>query len=197
MGGTAIDLFAFIAASAGGANPGGTGTAPGSARPGGSAPGEPGGKSLAGQQALGQFKRLVEGLPAQADTPVQWSLQGKITSAGRRFIDVKAHGEVTLECQRCLQLFVQALRVDNRLEVVRKLSQLDNDDDLEEIERIEGSPRFEVLELIEDELILSLPSVPKHEVCPSAPGLPEPSDEPDAEVVRPSPFAVLERLKKD
>lgn len=184
MGGTAIDLFAFTASD-------------GKAASGDKARNLPAGKSLAGQQALVQFKRLVEGLPEQADTLVQWSVQGEGTLAGRRFIDVKASAEVTLECQRCLQLFVQALRVDNRLEVVRKLSQLDGDDDLEEIERIEGSPRFEVLELIEDELILSLPSVPKHDVCPSVPGLSEPSGEPDAEVARPSPFAVLERLKKD
>jgi len=153
------------------------------------------GKRLSGRHALAGFERLIAGLPPQADTQVQWSLQGEGTAAGRRFIEVRAQAEVTLECQRCLQPFVLPLQVDNRLEIVRSPSDLEGDD--EEIERIVGSVRFDVLELIEDELILSLPSVPKHDVCPSAPGVSEPSGEPETDAKRPSPFAALERLKKD
>jgi len=150
---------------------------------------------LSGRHALAGFKRLVAGLPAQADTQVQWFLRGEGTVAGRRFINVQAQARVTLECQRCLQPFVLPLQVDNRLEVVRRQSDLEGDDD--EIERIVGSARFDVLDLIEDELILSLPSVPKHDVCPSVPGVSESSDEPEDEARRPSPFAALKRLKKD
>lgn len=160
------------------------------------------GGTLSGQCALAGLERLILGLPPQADTQVRWSLRGEGTAAGRRFIEVHAQAEVTLECQRCLQPFVFPLRVDNRLEVVRNASELEGDD-AEEIERIVGSPRFDVLEFVEDELILSLPSVPKHEVCPSGPDLSGSSGEPDAEANkageanRPSPFAALERLKKD
>ncbi|HUH87871.1 MAG TPA: YceD family protein [Pusillimonas sp.] len=150
-----------------------------------------------GQNSLVDFGRLVAGLPQQqVGSQVQWSVQGQGTPAGKRFIKVEAAASVTLECQRCLQPFVLPVQVENRLEVVRSPSELDGDED-DETERIVGSPRFDLLELIEDELILSLPSVPKHEVCPSAPGFSGGSGEPVAEVVRPSPFAVLERLKKD
>ncbi len=150
---------------------------------------------LSGRHALAGFKRLVAGLPAQADTQVQWFLRGEGTVAGRRFINVQAQAQVTLECQRCLQPFVLPLQVDNRLEVVRRQSDLEGDDD--EIERIVGSARFDVLDLIEDELILSLPSVPKHGVCPSVPGMADSSGEPEDQARRPSPFAALKRLKKD
>ena len=151
-------------------------------------------RQVSGQAPLAGFERLIEGLPAQADSQVQWSVQGEGTTAGRRYIEVRAQAEVTLECQRCLQPFVLPLQVENRLEVVRSPSELEDD---EETERIVGSPKFDVLELIEDELILSLPSVPKHDVCISVPGGSDPTEQPDAEAARPSPFAALEKLKKD
>lgn len=170
-----VDLFAFTA-------PEGSGR--GSTQP----------RQMSGQRDLSRFLRLIEGLPPQADSQVTWSVQGEGTTAGKRFIEVHAQAEVTLECQRCLQPFALPLQVRNRLEVVRSPSELENDD---EIERIVGSPKFDVLELIEDELILSLPSVPKHEVCISVPGGSDSTDQPDTEEARPSPFAALEKLKKD
>src|SRR3546814_10899932 len=72
-------------------------------------------------------------------------------------------------------------------------SDLAESDDI--IERIVGSQRLDVLELVEDEIILGLPYVPMHDVCPS---LPESlSQEPDTDPARPSPFAALSQLKKD
>lgn len=170
-----IDLFALAA-------PDGSGRYPTQA------------KRVEGQRELSEFSRLIDGLPPQANSQVTWSLQGEGTTAGKRFIEVRAQAEVTLECQRCLQPFVLPLLVENRLEVVRSPSELEDDD---ETERIVGSPKFDVLELIEDELILSLPSVPKHEVCISVSGESGPTDQPDAEAASPSPFAALEKLKKD
>jgi len=167
-----LDLFAFTAAT-------------GSGRDGG---------QISGTRDLLEFSRLIEGLPPQTSDKISWSLHGESASADRRYIEVRAQGRVTLECQRCLQPFVVPLLVENRLEVVRSPSELEDD---EEIERIVGSPKFDVLELIEDELILSLPPVPKHDVCPSAPGSSDSAEQPDAEAGRPSPFAVLEKLKKE
>ena len=147
-----------------------------------------------GTRPIGEFSRLIDGLPPQNEVPVEWSVRGESTGAGRRFIDVHAQGEVTLECQRCLKPFVMPLKVENRLEIVKSPSQLEDDD---EIERIVGSTRFDVLELIEDELILSLPTIPKHEVCPSMPSEVGSDPTPDTEAERPSPFAALQQLKKD
>jgi uncharacterized protein len=55
-----------------------------------------------------------------------------------------------------------------------------------------------MLELVEDELILEVPYVPRHETCPKPLGQVEteaqaPDSAPD--VQRPSPFAVLGQLK--
>jgi uncharacterized protein len=56
---------------------------------------------------------------------------------------------------------------------------------------------LDALELVEDELLLSLPLVPRHEVCPQP--LPVttaelPEDE-DGDEERPNPFAALAALK--
>ena len=58
------------------------------------------------------------------------------------------------------------------------------------------SPELNVLELIEDELIMSAPLVPKHEKCPNLvpmSAVDEAFDE--ALEARPNPFAALAQLK--
>jgi uncharacterized protein len=81
------------------------------------------------------------------------------------------------------------------------------DDD--EADVIVGSRQFDLVDLIEEELLLSLPLVPKHEVCPAVheslvSGVSGPTEEADEESEeagdegkRPNPFAALEALKKD
>ena len=197
-----IDLYSLMASEqAGGSETARSESAPGAVGTGSGSLADNNGRQLpgrvSGQSSLAGLERLLTGLPAQQDGAlVQWSVQGRSTAAGRQFIEVSAQAPVTLECQRCLQLFVLPVQVDNRLEVVRDPSELDGDED-EETERIVGSSRFDILGLIEDELILSLPSVPKHDVCPSVPEALGASDEPDTEAASPSPFAVLGQLKKD
>jgi len=133
------------------------------------------------------------------DAVVRWSVRGTQTLAGERFLHVKAQADVALECQRCLSFFNTTIEAANVLQVVGSEAALDDGQDLdpEATERIVGSERLDVLALIEDELILNLPYVPMHDVCPSLPGSFVSSDDPAADAVRPSPFAVLSKLKKD
>jgi uncharacterized protein len=89
---------------------------------------------------------------------------------------------------------------ENRLQLVRSEAALDDENVLDDdpevlIERIVGSKHLDVLALVEDELILCLPYVSKHDVCPSLPEALE--EEPGADTDRPSPFAALGRLKKN
>ena len=158
------------------------------------------GHEISGQAPIDQFERLIEDLPDQADTTVSWTVKGEMDSFGQRFLHVHVTAAPLLECQRCLKPLEWAVDSQNRLQVVNSEAALDVGDDTEAdsddvIERILGSQRLDVLALVEDEIILSLPYVPKHDVCPS---LPEPLEkEPDTDTVRPSPFAVLDQLKKN
>ena len=152
------------------------------------------GQYLSGELALAEFTRFCEGLTPQAGR-VQWQVQGEYNAAGQAFLTVQAQTIAVLECQRCLRLFEQPLQVSNRLEVVRSDRSLEGDDAPDAVERIVGSSRFDLQALIEDELILVLPYVPRHEVCPSK-TVETPRVEPTENAKRPSPFAVLGKLKK-
>lgn len=158
------------------------------------------GQEVHGQAPIARFERLTEDLPEQLDTMVSWSLQGMQDTTGRHFLRVNVKASPTLECQRCLKPFQWPVDSTNRLQVVKSQAALEDEDVLDAdsddiIERIVGSQRLDVLELVEDEIILGLPYVPKHDVCPSPPELL--NQEPDDDPVRPSPFAALGQLKKD
>ncbi len=162
-------------------------------------------REVQGVAPISRFRRLVGdatggGLPPQADTTVSWSLKGMADGRGKQFLLLRVSAAPTLECQRCLQPFQWPMDVETRLELVKSEADLDDSTDgLHEqdpedfVERIVGSQRLDIMALVEDEIILGLPYVPKHEVCPS---LPEALDQ-NAGADRPNPFAVLSQLKKD
>ncbi|MDO5653087.1 MAG: YceD family protein, partial [Brachymonas sp.] len=56
--------------------------------------------------------------------------------------------------------------------------------------------QFDLLALVEDELLMALPLAPRHETC-AAPDLPvQASDASGEENATPHPFAALQQLKK-
>lgn len=156
-------------------------------------------RELAGTASLSGFTRLLSGLPEQPERVVDWRVSGQTDSVGRRYLNLWAQAVVTLECQRCLSDFDLPLQAQSRLQLVETEAELEAEENLEDDpelpDQVLGSTHFDVLSLIEDELILALPYVPKHEVCPSLPDALETDESSDNR--RPSPFAVLAELKKD
>lgn len=158
-------------------------------------------REVHGVAPISRFTRLVGDLPQQADTTVSWSVKGIADTRGKQFLLLRVTASPTLECQRCLRAFQWPVDAENRLELVRSEAELEEGADGHEqdpddfIERIVGSQRLDVLALVEDEIILSLPYVPKHDVCPSLPDAL--AQESGADTSRPNPFAALSQLKKD
>lgn len=159
------------------------------------------GLEVSGHTAIGRFLRLIDGLPGQqSDSFIHWRLKGERNSSGQFFLHVQAEGVLMLECQRCLMPVQWRFDARNRLQVVNTEAALDDQGAQDSvlvqdpIERIVGSRRFDGLALIEDEIILAVPYVPKHDVCPTPSG--SASLDPQADERRPSPFAVLDQLKK-
>lgn len=152
---------------------------------------------LEGVEPLESFGRLMEDLPKQTETTeVKWSLQGHQKAHGPALVTLRVSANPQLQCQRCLGLFHYAVDNDVELEVVTSAKALDADVsesgeiDNEAYDKILANKPVDVLELVEDELILSLPYIPKHEECEHLVDLPEDNLE-----KKPSPFAVLEKLK--
>ncbi|MGB6105954.1 MAG: DUF177 domain-containing protein [Pusillimonas sp.] len=159
------------------------------------------GSTVRGTAPIARFARLVEGLPEQADTQVEWVVTGETDARGQCFLRISVKASPVLECQRCMQPFIWQMEARNRVQVVKSEADLDaegvRDAESDEFtERIVGSGRLDVLELAEDEIILGLPYVPKHDICPSLPA-PLAQEEPASDSDKPSPFAVLSQLKKN
>ena len=101
-----------------------------------------------------------------------------------------------LECQRCLKAIVVAVDTERNFLFVRgedAAAQIDADseDDVLALTRA-----LDLRELIEDELLLALPLVPRHEVCLSPLPMAAGDDEAAAAEAPPHPFAGLAALKR-
>ncbi|MFJ1258680.1 DUF177 domain-containing protein [Cupriavidus sp. CuC1] len=177
------------------------------------------GDAATGEVAARDLPRIIAETAAQApasapDEVFSYTLSGFVEEEAnepgkpaveRLFIDLAVNGRVWLDCQRCLRVYKQPIATDMCFEVVASEADADAapmDDD--ELDVIVGSKRFDLLTLIEDEVLLALPVAPKHDVCPTVheslvtgvdgQAEPEPEVLPEEEK-RPSPFAALAGLK--
>jgi uncharacterized protein len=164
------------------------------------------GASLGGEWPAGALERLSDSAAPEAparDWPtVRWSLLGETRQAkggkSQAWLRVTAEAQVALTCQRCLKPVEERLDVERWIRFVdteAEAAALDADSD----DDVLAMPRhLDACELIEDELLLTLPLVPRHEVCPE-PLLHADEGElvDEAEAERPNPFAALAALKRD
>ena len=112
---------------------------------------------------------------------------------------LQAKTEVPLTCQRCLKTMDQALAVDRNFRFVKDEATAEAQDDESEEDLLVISKDFDLLALIEDELLMALPLVPMHTSCQSE-HAPTSKDDSCADAdAKPNPFAVLAtmRLGKD
>lgn len=116
----------------------------------------------------------VEGELEAADAPrlvasgvlggrVEWRLRGIETARGKAGIRVEAVGLLELECQRCLEPVVHPVEVAVELEFAADQESVDSADD--EVDRIVVSRAMDAVGMVEDEVLLGLPMVPRHESC--------------------------------
>lgn len=151
------------------------------------------GEVRAGEAPRSRLPRLAE-LVSQPFAPLVWRAEGEIAKglSGRAgwLLHLTVKGELTLSCQRCLENMTLPVELAAHILMVPEGQPLP-DDELEEdrFDAISVGQTLDLLELVEGELLLSLPVVPKHESC-------EPPDASKNQKAQ-SPFAVLARLKAD
>jgi uncharacterized protein len=87
--------------------------------------------------------------------------------------------------------------VERAFRFVASEEQAELEDEESEEDVLVLSRDFNLLELIEDELLMALPVVPKHEVCPAPVKLQAQDADFDeaAPEQKPNPFAILQQLK--
>ena len=159
------------------------------------------GGELQGHLPLGDMSRLGSAFGGPSDASAGWSASGSVRPmAGTEpelWLHLQADALVPLICQRCLQPFVAALRVDQHLRFVRNEDEAARLDEESEEDVLTLPPRLDLHALIEDELILALPLVPMHLECPQPllqGGLQVPVDEPEPAAAH--PFAALAALRR-
>ena len=171
------------------------------------------GATLAGVWPGASLARLAESQTPPQDgalTAVSWQAQGERhpLPAGEPeiWLALQATAPVWLTCQRCLQPLALSLSLDRRLRFVHGESQAEAMDAEIEDDVLALPLWLDLRELIEDELLLALPLVPRHDSCPQplpvAVGQSEqrgqdPGAEPWPDNVpeQPHPFAALRALK--
>lgn len=163
------------------------------------------GQSLSGEWPAVELERLAEAAapeaPAAGWSPVQWSVRGELRQPrggeAQTWMLLEASAEVALSCQRCLQPVRESLQFSRWFRFVRDEAEAAELDADSEDEVLALTRALDLQELVEDELLLDLPLVPRHEICPDV--LPQAVGEAEleqAESEKPNPFAVLAALKK-
>lgn len=146
-------------------------------------------RSLSGKFLLSELPRLSDLLFSNQGM-LDYSLTGMAGSNGNPpmlILEVKA--ECCLTCQRCLGEMDYPVSLHRHFALYASGQSSAVDDETDEYDVIEAESELDVMVLIEDELLLSLPYAAKHPEgdCQSVVGVTKKLA---------SPFAVLEKLKQ-
>ncbi|WP_301101555.1 DUF177 domain-containing protein [Propionivibrio sp.] len=143
--------------------------------------------SLQGELPIAGLTRLHDKLVDLAGF-LNYRVVGKLGPRNRTQVLLQLDGMLSVCCQRCLE------GIDYPVELRSVLEFVDDEEDLtqEEIEDdsrdfLPAQSELDVVALIEDEIILNLPSAPRHESC----ALPD-TGQGTGKI---SPFSVLQSLK--
>jgi uncharacterized protein len=158
--------------------------------------------AVSGHSALSQFERLThetQGLGGDRD--MRWTARGemKTDEAGvsQIWLHLTAEVSLPLTCQRCLGPVDVTVAIDRSFRFVETEALAEIEDEASEEDVLALSAEFSLADLLEDEVLMELPAVPRHEVCPVAVTL-EAMD-PGFEVAlteKVNPFAVLATMPK-
>lgn len=145
-----------------------------------------------------------ETLGLRSDLAVNWQASSELRPApsgdDQIWLHLTASTTVPLACQRCMAAVDIELTVDQKYRFVATEDIAMAEDDQSEEDLLVMEPSFDLLALLEDELLMAIPLVPMHEECPVNPALLAGGETPALESLvegeKPNPFAVLAKLKQ-
>lgn len=160
------------------------------------------GGRLTGEWPLAGMARLVacchvDAKPGLADQ-VAWEARGEARRAGgehQAWLLLGLRTCVKLTCQRCLGAVSVPLEIAGRFRFVEGEARAAEEDAESDEDVLASSRNLDLHALAEDELLLALPLVPRHDACPEPLVAPAPGSGED-EPREPGPFAALAGLKR-
>jgi len=137
---------------------------------------------------MAELSRMADIL-ADSEGKVSYALRGLTGRDGKPQLELILDGVCNLRCQRCLNALPYPIKLVSKLRLVSEGETEGTDIEDDEVDNIPAEKRLDVLALLEEELLLSLPIAPKHasgECEIAVEGLNRSNN----------PFAVLAGLKK-
>jgi len=157
--------------------------------------------AIAGQDLLSEYERLVhETQGLGADNLLNWSARGELrrdpSGSEQVWLHLKVDVKLPLTCQRCMTPAEIPVAVSRSFRFVSTEDAAEAEDAESEEDLLALDADFSLANLIEDEVLMELPLIPKHDVCPVAVKLAvvDPGFE-AANSEKQQPFAVLAKLK--
>jgi uncharacterized protein len=159
------------------------------------------GAEIEARAGLQKFVRLsAETQGLETPVTVHWHARGEMHNPNhvhpQIWVHVKADATLPLVCQRCLNPVDVPLNVSRSFRFVADEPTAAAEDEEAEEDLLALSRSFDLVELVEDELLMEVPVAPRHEVCPEPVKMS--AEDPDFETAsteKENPFAVLTRLK--
>jgi uncharacterized protein len=154
------------------------------------------GRSLSGVVALSSLPRLATVLEGEPVGAVEVELLFTRDEQRQRLLKGSLHAHVNVVCQRCLEPVEIPVHSEFALGIVL------NDEQARNLPRIyeplmTEPERMDLFEVVEEELLLSLPMFAYHEHCRIGGSAEMERSEPaEPAVEKPNPFSVLSVLKK-
>ena len=160
------------------------------------------GQEISGRDVLSHFTRLMQDLRGQSpDVPLAWTARGemRLGASGQQepWLNLALQTSLPLVCLRCMGPVEVPVSSSREFRFVATEDEALAQDETCEEDLLVLSRDFNLQELIEDELVMELPLIAMHEVCPTAVKLEAVDAEFDAPAsAKPNPFAALSELIK-
>lgn len=157
--------------------------------------------AIAGPDLLSKYERLMQethGLGA--DRVINWAAHGELRTdeagAEQVWLHLTINASLPLTCQRCLGLVDMLVAVNRSFRFVGSEEAAEAQDEEAEEDVLVLNRDFNLADLIEDEVLMALPVIPRHETCPQEVKLAvaDPGFE-TASAEKRNPFAVLAKLR--
>jgi len=154
---------------------------------------------LEGETPIVELERLAQDCVGELTDHVAWSVQGAMEpdASGKDavWLHLEAKATVPLTCQRCLHPVPVALLIEQDFRFVADEETALAEDDESEEDLLVLEDGFDLMALIEDELLMAFPLVPMHPACLSEQAPTSKEEEAILAESKPNPFAVLATLK--
>ena len=139
--------------------------------------------------AASQLMRVKERLASDVGS-LDWSLVGGVLSGGEPTLHFELKGTLAASCQRCLEPIQLDLNIKSKFILVKDESEIPvEDEEMDDKDYLVADVEFDVMQLIEDEVLLAIPYAPMHDIkdCPAGDAA--------SELKAPNPFAALKDFK--